>query len=81
MEWPFLSGEAGGRSDWYGDGIGIPVRIPLPCCTIRKLDGAYCRVALFTCCRFGSLFRSLGLRIGERCLFPDWSGNAGGTCR
>ena len=38
MERPFLSGEAGGRSDGYGDGTGILVRFPLPCCTIRKLD-------------------------------------------
>ena len=27
MEWPFLSGEAGGRSDRYGDGIGIQMCI------------------------------------------------------
>lgn len=30
MEWTFLSGETGRRTDSNGIGIGIPIRIPLP---------------------------------------------------
>ena len=66
LEWSGLSyqeKQAGGQTG-YGDGTGILVRFPLPCCTIRKLDSAYCCVAFFTCGCFGSSIWEYG--------FADW---------
>ncbi len=67
LEWSGLSyqeKQAGGQTGMVMALVFLFVFL-FPCCTIRKLDSAYCRVAFFTCCRFGGLFRSLGLRIGE----------------
>ena len=54
---------------------GIPVRLPLSGCFIRKLAGAGGRVAVVARCSFGGLSGHSGIWARERYLFPDRSGN------
>lgn len=76
LEWAFLSGEKGGRTDRIGIGAGVPICIPFPGSTVRKLDGTDCCVTLFAGGCLGGLSGSMGLRIGKRCIFPDRTGDA-----
>ena len=67
VEWSGLSfqeKQAGG-TDRHGAGISVHVRIFVPCCLIRKLDGTGCSITLFACSRIRCLSRCMGLWTGE----------------
>ncbi len=65
MERTILPGKTGRWTDRHGDGISVHVRIFVPRCLIRKLDGTGCSITLFACSRIRCLSRCMGLWTGE----------------
>ena len=65
MERTIFPGKTSRWTDRYGAGISVHVRVFVPCCLIRKLDGTGCCITLFTCSRIRCLSRCMGLWIGE----------------
>ena len=79
VERTLLSGEARGRTDRAGAGAGLPLRLPVPRRTVRKLVGARGGHPVASRGRHRRLSGHLDLRAGEQHLFPDRTGDARGA--
>ena len=79
MERSFLPREESGRTNRDGDVARFHLRVPLPCCLVRELARADCRVVILADCRSRGLSRRVGIRFGERRVLPDRFGNADRT--
>ena len=77
VEWSGLSYQEKKCRGTAGAGIdsGIPVRLPLSGCFIRKLAGAGGCLAVVARCCFGGLSGHSGIWARERYLFPDRFGD------
>ena len=67
VEWSGLSYQEkkAGWADRTGADVGIPLRIPVPGSTIRKLDCAYCCIAFVAGSCIGSLFGRCCMWLGK----------------
>ena len=79
VERTFLSGKARQRPDGLRAGAGLPLRLPVPRGAVRELADPRGGDPLAADRRHRRLPGQLGLRTGEQHLFPDRTGDAGGS--
>ena len=79
VERPVVSGETRQRPDGAGTGAGAALRLPVPRRAVRKLVGAGGGDPVAADRGTGRLCGQLALRTGKQYLFPDRTGDAGGS--
>ena len=79
VERTFLSGKARQRPDGLRAGAGLPLRLPVPRGAVRELADPRGGDPLAADRRHRRLPGQLGLRTGEQHLFPNRTGDAGGS--